>query len=78
MPICFRRYLLALICFAPLPFFSLLSSPPYAHLQVYLYLDCCWSSLVARRCPLARLSWLLAHTEPSLSACTFMVPPSPS
>ncbi|KAH9033708.1 hypothetical protein EDB83DRAFT_2417697, partial [Lactarius deliciosus] len=73
MPICFRRYLLALICFASAPPFIPYCSP-YAHLLVYLDMDCCWSSLVARRCPLARLSWLLAHTEPSLSTCTFIVP----
>ncbi|KAH8989854.1 hypothetical protein EDB83DRAFT_2480718, partial [Lactarius deliciosus] len=73
MPICFRRYLLALICFTSAPFFPYCHLP-YAHPLVYLDLDCCWSSLVARRCPLARIPWLFAYTEPSLSTCTFVVP----
>ncbi|KAH9020724.1 hypothetical protein EDB85DRAFT_512867 [Lactarius pseudohatsudake] len=60
-------------CLGPL-FSPLLSPPPYAHPLVYLDLDCCWSSLVARRCPLACLSWLLVHMEPSLTTCTFIVP----
>ncbi|KAH8994765.1 hypothetical protein EDB83DRAFT_2477419 [Lactarius deliciosus] len=76
MPICFRRYLLALICFASVPLLFL--TVPLRASTVYLDLDCCWSSLVALRCPLARFSWLLAHTEPSLSTCTFIVPSPPN
>ncbi|KAH8977630.1 hypothetical protein EDB86DRAFT_1080665 [Lactarius hatsudake] len=52
----------------PRPVF--LVSPPNAH-----PLDCCWSSLVARRCPLACL-WLLAPMAPSLFTCTFIVAPA--
>ncbi|KAI9437496.1 hypothetical protein H4582DRAFT_278701 [Lactarius indigo] len=77
MPICFRHYLLALICFAKASFFPLPPPPPYAHPLVYLDMllvlaggpgDAHWS----------RLSWLLAHMEPSLSTCTFIVPPDPT
>ncbi|KAI9437429.1 hypothetical protein H4582DRAFT_1954588, partial [Lactarius indigo] len=58
------------------PFFPL-PSPPYAHPLVYLDMllvlaggpgDAHWS----------RLSWLLAHMEPSLTTCTFIVPPDPT